>query len=162
MTILLTDDQLTKLHAETARLTEEAERLLAAAEASDDPDDWDAWKEADGIAAGHALALQAIAATGDDPDPARPSMSFTQWCETFGPTTNPLVPTAPCDGRLFETFGPEVQIVRTTDPSRVWTLIEADDDALYILSGLHTVNRLGYFITEAPWHGEDDIEIRYA
>jgi hypothetical protein len=54
MTILLTDDQLTKLHAETARLTEEAERLLEAAEATDDPDDWDAWKEADGIAAGHA------------------------------------------------------------------------------------------------------------
>ena len=64
MTILLTDDQLTKLHAESARLTDEAERLLEAAEASDDPDDWDAWKEADGIAAGHALALQAIAATG--------------------------------------------------------------------------------------------------
>ena len=162
MTILLTDDQLTKLHAETARLTEEAERLLEAAEASDDPDDWDAWKEADGIAAGHALALQAIAATGDDPDPARPSMSFTEWCETFRPTTNPLVPTAPCDGLLFETFGPEFQIVRTTDLARVWTLIEADDDTLYILSGLHTVNRLGYFITEAPWHGEDPMEIRYA
>ena len=60
MTIILTDDQLTKLHAETARLTEEAERLLAAAEATDDPDDWDAWKEADGIAAGHALAIQSM------------------------------------------------------------------------------------------------------
>lgn len=60
MTIILTDDQLTKLHAETARLTEEAERLLAAAETSDDPDDWDAWKEADGIAAGHALAIQSM------------------------------------------------------------------------------------------------------
>lgn len=162
MTILLTDDQLTKLHAETARLTEEAERLLAAAEATDDPDDWDAWKEADGIAEGHALALQAIAANGEDLDPARPLMSFTQWCETFRPTTNPLVPTAPCDGLLFETFGPELQIVRTTDLARVWTLIEADDDTLYILSGLHTVNRLGYFITEAPWHGVDRMEIPYA
>tara|TARA_R110000868_G_scaffold238283_1_gene492811 strand:- start:60 stop:548 length:489 start_codon:yes stop_codon:yes gene_type:complete len=162
MTIILTDDQLTKLHAKAARLTEEAERLLAAAEASDDPDDWDAWKEADGIAVGHALALQAIAATGEDPDPALPSMSFTEWCETFRPTTNPLVPTAPCDGLLFETFGPEIQIVRMTDLARVWTLIEADDDSLYILSGHHTVNRLGYFITEAPWHGEDQMEIPYA
>jgi hypothetical protein len=106
--------------------------------------------------------MQAIAATGDDPDPARASMSFTQWSETFRPTTNPLGPTAPCDGLLFETFGPEVEIVRTTDLARVWTLIEADDDALYILSGLHTVNRLGYFITEAPWHGEDQMEIPYA
>ena len=60
MTIILTDDQLTKLHAETARLTIEAERLLEAAETSDDPDDWDAWKEADGIAAGHTLAIQSM------------------------------------------------------------------------------------------------------
>ncbi|MBW8635572.1 hypothetical protein K1W69_00110 [Hoeflea sp. WL0058] len=60
MTIILTDDQLTMLHAETARLTEEAERLLTAAETSDDPDDWDAWKEADGIAAGHTLAIQSM------------------------------------------------------------------------------------------------------
>lgn len=68
MTILLTDDQLTKLRAKTAYLTLEAERLLAVAEVTDDPDDWDAWKEADGIAAGHTLAMQAIAATGDDPE----------------------------------------------------------------------------------------------
>jgi hypothetical protein len=60
VTIILTDDQLKKLHAESARLTDEAECLLAAAEASDDPDDWDAWKEADGIAAGHALAIQSM------------------------------------------------------------------------------------------------------
>ena len=65
MTIILTDDQLNKLNAETARLTGEADRLLEAAEVSDDPDDWDAWKEADGIAAGYSLALQTIAATGD-------------------------------------------------------------------------------------------------
>lgn len=65
MTIILTDDQLTKLHEETAHLTEEAERLLAAAEISDDLDDWDAWKEADGIAAGHALAIQSMT---DDSD----------------------------------------------------------------------------------------------
>ena len=66
MKIILTDDQLTKLHAESARLTKEAERLLAAAEATDDPDDWDAWKEADGIAAGHALAIQSMTDGNDD------------------------------------------------------------------------------------------------
>lgn len=162
MTIILTDDQLTKLHAETARLTEEAERLLEAAEASDDPDDWDAWKEADGIAAGHALALQAIAAIGDDPDPERPSMSFSAWCETFRPTTNPLVPNAPCDGLMFETFGAELDAVQAAHPGCVWTLVSGEDDTLHILSGFHTVNRLGYFLTEFYWPGEHAAEIPYA
>jgi hypothetical protein len=34
----------------------------------------------------------------------------------------------------------------------VWTLIEADG-VLYAESGLHFVNRLGYFVTETPVQG---------
>lgn len=55
--ITLTDIHIQRLHAEAARLSAEADRLLANAEDTDDPNDWDAWKEADGVAAGFKLAL---------------------------------------------------------------------------------------------------------
>lgn len=53
----------------------------------------------------------------------------------------------------FETYGEELDYVLSiadTEPKRVWTLVEGDDDNLYITSGYHLVNRLNYFITKNP------------
>lgn len=62
---------------------------------------------------------------------------------------------------MFETFGPELGAVRAADPACVWTLVDGDDDdSFYVLSGWHLVNRLGYFITERPWVGEGQLDIR--
>lgn len=110
--ITLTDIHMQRLHAEAARLSKEADRRLAAAEDTDDPDDWDAWKEADGIAAGYKLALQDVVREAANPD-----------------------------------------------PTCIWTLVDGDDDDMYVLSGCHLVDRLGYFITERPWAGDDPVEI---
>lgn len=63
--ITLTDIHMQRLHAEATRLSEEADRRLAVAEDTDDSDDWDAWKEADGIAAGYKLALQDVVREAD-------------------------------------------------------------------------------------------------
>jgi hypothetical protein len=52
-------------------------------------------------------------------------------------------------GCLFAVTGPEYRHVRAQDPRTVWTLIEADG-CLYIESGLHIVNRLGYLVTRVP------------
>ena len=64
----------------------------------------------------------------------------------------------------FETYGEELEFVRTinsTEPNRVWTLIEGDSGNLWITNGYHFVNRLNYFITKHPYEGKDDIEIPY-
>lgn len=50
-------------------------------------------------------------------------------------------------GCLFETYGDEFDFVRRFDPLRVWTLIDGDDGDLYVVSGLHRVNRVGYLLS---------------
>lgn len=161
--ITLTDIHMQRLHAEAARLSEDADRLLADAEDTDDPDDWDAWKEADGIAAGFELALQEVAREASDPEPTphEPSLTHTAWCADYRPLTNPCRDRtdAPFGGMMFETFGPELDAVRAADPACVWTLVQ-DGAGLYILSGIHVANRLGYFMTERPWSGDRQAEIR--
>lgn len=56
------------------------------------------------------------------------------------------------DGRgcLFETYGDEFDYVRRFDPQRVWTLIEGDDGDLYVVSGLHRINRVGHLLSRDP------------
>lgn len=161
--INLTDIHMQRLHAEAARLSEEADRRLAQAEDSDDSDDWDAWKEADGIAAGFKLALQAAAreAANPEPTPPAPALSYDEWRDAYRPVRNTIRKDAPFDGLMFETFGPELDAVKTADPACIWTLVSSDDDdGLYLLSGFRFVNRLGYLITECPWAGEDQLDIR--
>ena len=53
-------------------------------------------------------------------------------------------------GCLFETYGDEFTYVRRFDPRRVWTLIDGDDGDLYVASGLHLVNRIGYLLSRDP------------
>jgi len=161
--ITLTDIHMQRLQAEAARLSEDADRRLATAEDTDDSDDWDAWKEADGIAAGFKLALQELAREAANPEPPPPAIavSYDDWREAHRPVLNTLRKDAPFDGCMFETFGHELDAVRAADPACVWTLVSSDDDdGLYLLSGFHFVNRLGYLIIERPWAGEDQLDIR--
>lgn len=85
-------------------------------------------------------------------------MSYDDWAETFRPILNPLYDNAPFDGWMFETFGKELAYLRTCPRECIWTLLACDDEELYIVSGIHFVNRLGYFVTEVPI-GEQDIEV---
>ncbi len=160
--ITLTDIHMQRLHAEAARLSEDADRRLATAEDTDDSEDWDAWKEADGIAAGFKLALQEVAreAANPEPTPPMPALSYDDWRDAYRPVRNTTRKDAPFDGLMFETFGPELDAVRAADPACVWTIVDGEDDSLWLLSGCHFVNRLGYFVTERPWNGIDQLEIR--
>ncbi|ADZ69111.1 hypothetical protein [Polymorphum gilvum] len=151
--LTLTDIHLQRLHAEAARLAED----------TDDPDDWDAWKEADGVATGFKLALQEVAreAANPEPTPPMPAISYDDWLASNRPVRNTIRTDAPFDGLMFETFGPELDAVKAADPACVWTLVSGDDDdGLYLLSGFHFVNRLGYLITECPRAGEGQLAIR--
>ncbi len=50
-------------------------------------------------------------------------------------------------GCLFETYGEEFEFVRQQDPARIWTITDGDDGNLYVVNGLHFVNRVGYLIS---------------
>jgi hypothetical protein len=53
-------------------------------------------------------------------------------------------------GCLFETCGDELDFVRRQDPRTIWTLLDGDDGDLYLASGYHLVNRIGYLISTMP------------
>ena len=53
-------------------------------------------------------------------------------------------------GCLFETFGEEFAFIRRQDPLKVWTLVDGDDGDMYVVNGLHFVNRVGYLLSTVP------------
>ncbi len=63
------------------------------------------------------------------------------------------------DGCLFETYGEEVAFVGRQDPQTVWTLIDGDDGGLWVVSGMHFVNRIGYLISTNPVPDGVDIQV---
>ncbi len=79
----------------------------------------------------------------------------------------------PFNGRMFETYGEEVQhVVEMAQQNRVVTIIESDgegvlnDDGeemptMYYVSGMHLVNRIGYFITKEPIKEEFEVKIEW-
>jgi hypothetical protein len=53
-------------------------------------------------------------------------------------------------GCLFETYGDELAFVRQQDPRTIWTLFDGEDGDLYLGSGYHLVNRIGYLMSTVP------------
>jgi hypothetical protein len=52
-------------------------------------------------------------------------------------------------GCMYETFDEEFDYVKNQPKENVWTIIDEEDE-LYIVSGLHIINRVGYLITKEP------------
>jgi len=63
-------------------------------------------------------------------------------------------------GCLFETHGDEFDFVRRFDPQRVWTMVDGDDGDLYLVNGLHIVNRVGYLLSRDPVPAGCCIQVR--
>jgi len=63
-------------------------------------------------------------------------------------------------GCLFETYGEEFEFVRRYDPSKVWTLVDGDGGDLYLVSGLHYVNRVGYLLSRNPIPKNTTVQVR--
>jgi hypothetical protein len=63
-------------------------------------------------------------------------------------------------GCLFETFGPEFEYVRRYDPRKVWTVVDGDGGDMFVINGLHMVNRVGYLLSRDPAPENSVIEVR--
>jgi len=59
----------------------------------------------------------------------------------------------------LETFGDDLELVKSLPVESVWTVVDGDDAGQWILPGIHTVNRICYLVTEVP-HGWKDIQFR--
>jgi hypothetical protein len=61
---------------------------------------------------------------------------------------------------MFETYGSEVEFVKSQDTNKIWMLGDGDDGGMYIWSGWGFVNRIGYFVTEVPFPDNTTIQIQ--
>jgi len=83
-------------------------------------------------------------------------MTYDEFFEKYKPIKNDIVETSAFDGYMFETYGDEYKFVISNSlDKKVWTILEGDDDDLFISAGLRLVNRLGFFVTELPWEDEN-------
>lgn len=82
----------------------------------------------------------------------------TDQFEELGPIKNPHADHG-WDGTLFETYGVELNFVRSQPENHVWTLVNGEGGNPVVLSGFHIVNRIGYFVTEKPWTEQCEVEV---
>jgi len=89
------------------------------------------------------------------------SLTEKQFDEQFTLVENHLDDNASWGGAMFETYGEELDYVRmkAERSNNVWTIIEGDDDSMFIVNGIHFVNRIGYLITREEWTVETEVEI---
>jgi hypothetical protein len=85
-------------------------------------------------------------------------MRWFTWQRDFRPIMNGIDGSRGDDGTMFETFGPEVDFVRSQPPENVWTLLDCDGK-LIVADGYHFVNRLGYYVTEVACPREQQIDV---
>jgi hypothetical protein len=89
--------------------------------------------------------------------------------EMFSPIKNQFDESAGFDGCLHETYGEELEYVRSLiAENRVVTIIEGEDElgddgemhsVIFYDSGYHFVNRLGYLILDKPYTEEFSVKL---
>lgn len=92
-------------------------------------------------------------------------MTMEEWEATYKPIKNHIDKNASFQdesgqGIMFETYGDELEFVKSANPLCVWTYGDGDDGGSYIWNGYHYINRLGYFITEVPCPPDTIIQIK--
>ena len=74
------------------------------------------------------------------------TISMEEWENDYCPVRNGNEDD-PFNGFMFETYGADMLLVNSMDENRVWTAVDSDGK-IFIIPGLHKVNRVGYFITK--------------
>jgi hypothetical protein len=98
------------------------------------------------------------------PMPNLIQLTEDEWFEQFKPIPNHLDENASFNdgeqGYMFETYGDEVEFVKSQDSNRIWTYSDGDDGGTYISDGYHVVNRIGYFVTTVPYDDKQYYQIQ--
>lgn len=68
----------------------------------------------------------------------------------FKPIRHPNAAHKIWGGHGLATYGKDLEIVRNYDLDYVWTVVDGESDAQWIVPGFHFVNRVCYLVTENP------------
>ena len=64
------------------------------------------------------------------------------------------------NGYMFETYGEELDFVKSHQSNRIWTYCDNDFGGTSIFQGMRIVNRIGYFVTIVPFDANKDYQIQ--
>ena len=57
---------------------------------------------------------------------------------------------------FFETYGEELDYIKSLDERYVWTYQDDDEGFPCYTAGYHIVNRIGYIVTKQPWSDKNE------
>jgi len=57
---------------------------------------------------------------------------------------------------FFETYGEELDYIKSLDERYVWTYQDDDEGFPCYTAGYHFVNRIGYIVTKQPWRNPNE------
>ena len=87
-----------------------------------------------------------------------------EWFDKFKPIPNHIDDNASFsdgdNGYMFETYGEELDFVKSHQSNRIWTYCDNDFGGTSIFQGMRIVNRIGYFVTSVPFDGSKDYQIQ--
>ena len=87
-----------------------------------------------------------------------------EWFDKFKPIPNHIDDNASFsdgdNGYMFETYGEELDFVKSHQSNRIWTYCDGDNSGTYIFQGMRIVNRIGYFVTIVPFDANKDYQIQ--
>jgi hypothetical protein len=86
-------------------------------------------------------------------------MTFEEADEQFRFILNTYDIDASLDGLMYETYGDEVEFIKSQPENRIWMYGDGDDGGTYIWSGWGFVNRIGYLLSEKPVPDNTTIQI---
>lgn len=79
-------------------------------------------------------------------------ITWEEWETTYRPAPNP----ESTDIGYWQAYYDDLfDIPGDVDQHYIWTMIDGDGMYAHIVSGIHIINRLGYFVTEVPWTEEE-------
>jgi hypothetical protein len=77
------------------------------------------------------------------------TMTYDEWHNFYKPIKNNVTKYKAEFLTAFETYGEELDFVRSQPAENIWTEIDGDG-GVFIINGYHLVNRIQYYVCEVP------------
>ena len=74
----------------------------------------------------------------------------------YHPIKNPIDNNASMDGYMVETYGPELEYIKSLPNERVFTIIDNNEGWYGLVAGYHWINRMGFIVIEEQWESSEE------
>ena len=90
-------------------------------------------------------------------------LTYDDFLLKYHPVKNHLYEDAAYDGCMFETYGEQLEYVLSThqhSPQNIWTLVEGENNDMWLSPGYHYIDRLAYIISKEPVD-RNELDVEY-